>query len=145
MAASSVVDVSEVHPRPRTLWDEGRRPGRDVVALFVALLLTFAVADLLLSEGLGLLYDLVFVTLCVGAALLVRPSDFFAVGVLAPLAMLGVVLLLAVSDPAAVAEAQDGVVQATVAGLSRHALALALGYGASLGLLAVRRSFLQRR
>ncbi|UUW89778.1 DUF6542 domain-containing protein [Pimelobacter simplex] len=135
---------STAHPRPRTLWDEGRRSGRDVVSLAVALLLTATVLDLLLSDGLGLLYDLVFATLCVGAALAVRPSDFFAVGVLPPLAMFAIVLLLALSDPGSVARADDGVVQATVSGLSRHAVALVLGYGACLGLLAARRSYLQR-
>lgn len=130
--------------RARTLWDEGRRPGRDVVSLAVALLLTAAVVDLLLSEGLGLFFDLAFVTVCVGAALGVRPSDFFAVGVLPPLAMFALVVLLAFSDPGAVARADDGLVQATVSGVSHHAVALLLGYAACLGLLAVRRQVLRR-
>ncbi|GEB14293.1 hypothetical protein GUY44_21975 [Pimelobacter simplex] len=135
---------STAQPRPRTLWEEGRRPGRDVVSLAVALLLTATVLDLLLSDGLGLLFDLAFVTVCVGAALAVRPSDFFAVGVLPPLAMFAIVLLLALTDPGSVARADDNAVQATVSGLSRHAVALVLGYGACLGLLAARRSYLQR-
>ncbi len=133
-----------LHQRPRTLWEEGRQPGREVASLAVALLLTAAVVDLLLSARLGLLYDLVFVTLCVGAALTVRPRDFFTVGVLPPLAMLLVVLLLAVTEPASVAHPEDGVVQATVSGLSGHALPLMFGYGACLGLLALRRSFVRR-
>ena len=93
----------------------------------------------LLSDGLGLFYDLVFATLCVGLALAVRPSDFFPVGVFPPLAMFGVVLILAVSQPETVADPTDGVVQATVSGLSGHAVALALGYAACLAVLVVRR------
>ena len=130
--------------RPRTLWEEGRRPGREVASLAVAVLLTVTVLDLLLSAPLGLMFDLCFVTLCVGAALLVRPADFFTVGVLPPLAMLVVVLLLGISEPASVADATDGFVQATVSGLSSHALALVFGYGACLALLATRRHFLAR-
>ena len=115
-----------------------------MVSLAVALLVTAAVVDLLLTDGLGLLFDLAFVTVSVGAALGVRPSDFFAVGVLPPLAMFALVLLLAFSDPGAVARADDGVVQATVSGMSAHAVALVLGYAACLGLLAVRRQVLRR-
>lgn len=138
-------DVSStVHAWPRTLWAEGRRPAQDLVPLVVALLLTVTVVDLLLSDGLGLFYDLAFVTLCVGAALAVRPTDFFPIGVLPPLAMFLVVVLLAVSEPGAVADPRDGAVQATVSGLSAHALALVLGYAACLGPLAVRRQVLAR-
>lgn len=134
-----------LHDRPPTLWEEGRRPGREVASLMVAILLTVAVLDLLASDRLGTLYDLAFVTLCVGAALLVRPADFFTVGVLPPLSMLLVVLLLGIAEPGSVAHPADGWVQATVSGLSGHALALLAGYGACLGLLAVRRRFLVDR
>lgn len=134
-----------VRQRPRTLWEQGRRPAREVVTLAIALLMSAVVLDLLLSEGLGLFYDLVFVTLSVAAALTVRPADFFAVGILPPLAMLSVVLLLALSEPGSVAQADDGVVQATVSGLSAHAVALAGGYGLCLGLLLVRREWLRQR
>ena len=122
-----------------TIWEEGREPGNEVAALLVALLLTATVLDLLLSHPLGLFFDLAFVTLCVGAALAVRPADFFVVGVLPPLAMLATVLLLAIAEPDAVANPHDGVVQATVSGLSRHGVALVTGYFLCLGLLAVRR------
>lgn len=115
-----------------------------MITLFLALLLTATAVDLVLSEGLGLFYDLAFVTLCVGAALAVRPEEFFPVGVLPPLAMLLVVLLLGISDPGAVARPGDGFVQATVVGLSHHALALVFGYAACLVLLLARRTFLAR-
>ncbi len=131
------------HPPPRTLWEEGREPGRDVAALTFAVLLTALVVDLLLSEDLGLLFDLTFVTLCVTAALTVRPLDYFTVGVLPPIAMLATMLLLAVTEPGSVAHRTDGVVQATITGLSSHSVALVTGYLLCLGLLAVRRGFLE--
>lgn len=130
--------VGRVTSGSRTLWEEGDRPGHEVAALTVALLLTAATVDLALDGRLGLLFDLVFVTVCVAAALLVRPADFFTVGVLPPLAMLVTVVLLAVAQPASVAHAQDGVVQATVSGLSGHATALVVGYLLCLGTLALR-------
>lgn len=139
------------HPPPRggdraqrTLWEEGRTPGREVVALATAIALTALLLDVWLSADLGLLFDLVFVTVCVGAALLVRPEDFFTVGTWPPLAMVGAIALLAITDPAAVADAGDGTVQAVVSGLSTHSVALVLGYAACLALLAVRRRFEER-
>lgn len=135
---------SVLHDRPPTLWEEGRQPAHEVIALAVALLLTATVLDLVLSAGLGLFYDLAFVTICVGVALQVRPEDFFAVGVLPPLAMLLVALLLGVSEPGSIARPDDGFVQATVSGLAGHALALVFGYAACLALLGMRRSFVVR-
>lgn len=135
---------SAAQQRHRTLWEEGRRPGREVASLAVALLLTATVLDLVLSDGLGLFFDLAFVSLCVGAALAVRPRDFFLIGVLPPIAMALVVLLLGVSDRGSIARTDDGIAQAVLAGLSRHGIALALGYAACLGLLALRRSFVER-
>jgi len=125
--------------RAPTIWEEGREPGYAVASLTVAVLLTATAVDVLLSESLGLLFDLTFVTACVFAALAVRPADFFAVGVLPPLAMLGTIVLLALTDPATVAHPTDGVVQATVSGLSAHSVALVSGYLLCLGALAVRR------
>lgn len=124
--------------RSRTLWEEGDRAGHEVAALTVALLLTAMTLDLVLGGTVGLLYDLAFVTVCTAAALLVRPAEFFTVGVLPPLAMLVTVALLAVAEPGSIAHAQDGVVQATVSGLSGHAVALVIGYLTCLGVLAVR-------
>ncbi|TWG99816.1 hypothetical protein L615_002400000620 [Nocardioides sp. J9] len=134
--------MSSVRARPATLWDAGTRPAGGALRLASALIMSAAVVDLVLSDGLGLFHDLVFATVCVGLALLVRPRDFFSVGVFPPLAMLAVVLLLAIAEPGAVADERDGVVQATVSGLSSHGIALALGYGACLALLAVRRQYL---
>ena len=129
----------------RTLWESGEEPGHEVAALAIALLLTATTIDLALADRLGLLFDLAFVTVCARAALMVRPADFFTVGVLPPLAMLATVALLAVAEPAAVAHRQDGVVQATVSGLSGHAIALVIGYLLCLGVLALRNQIGGRR
>lgn len=127
---------------PRTLWEQGEEPGHEVAALAVALLLTATTIDLALADRLGLLFDLTFVTVCARAALMVRSKDFFTVGVLPPLAMLACVALLAVAQPAAIAHPQDGFVQATVSGLSGHAIALVIGYLVCLGVLALRNQVL---
>ncbi len=131
-----------MNPAP-TIWEEGREPGHQVASLTVAVLLTAAVLDLLLSSPLGLVFDLTFVTLCAVAAFTVRPTDFFAVGVLPPLAMLGAIALLAATEPATVAHPADGLVQATVSGLSAHSVALVVGYLLCLAVLAVRRQVTQ--
>ncbi len=122
----------------RTVWEEGRETGRQVVALGVALALTATVLDLLLVGRVSLFFDLCFVTLCVALALTVRPTDFFTVGVLPPLIMLGVFVLLALTRPEVIADRGDGVVQAVVSGLSHHSVALCLGYVLCLACLAVR-------
>ena len=122
----------------RTLWEEGRHPGALVVsgvavALGVAVLLQLAVGD-----RLGWFFDLVLVAVCLGAALLVRPRDFFAVGVLPPLALGTTVLVVTAVDRGAVARGSDGVLQAFVSGLAHHAVALAVAYALTLGVLGLR-------
>ena len=126
------------------MWEEGREPGREVASLTVALLMTVTVVEVGFTDHLGLLFDIVFVALCLYAALAVRPPDFFTIGVLPPLVMVGTVALLAIAEPDAVARATDGLVQATVTGLSHHSLALVAGYLLSLAILAVRRRVLSR-
>jgi len=132
-------------PASRTVWEEGAEPGREMVALGVALALTAAALDLLLTDRIGLLFDLGFVALCLGLALAVAPRDFFTVGVLPPLLMLSTFLLLAASRSQAIAQADDGVVQAVVSGLSHHSGALVTGYLLSLGVLLVRQRVLRAR
>ena len=110
----------------RTLWEEGHESGRQVAVLGVALALTSAVLDLWLFESLTLLFDICFVLLCVAIALLVRPKDFFTVGVLPPLLMVVVFTLLGATRPE------------VVAGLGHHAGALVTGYLLCLAILAIR-------
>ncbi|MEP9363866.1 DUF6542 domain-containing protein [Nocardioides sp. CN2-186] len=129
----------------RTLWEEGHEAGRQVVMLGVAVTLTVVVLDLLLVDQLGIFFDLCFVLLCIGLALLVRPSDFFTVGVLPPLLMVGVFVLLGVTRPEVIADSGDGVIQAVVSGLSHHSGALVVGYLLCLATLAVRHRVLGKR
>jgi hypothetical protein len=120
----------------RTLWEEGREPGRQVVVLGLALSLSAASLDVLLGGDIGLLYDAGFVALCVAIALLVRPADFFTAGVLPPLLMLVVFGLVAATRPHALGA--DGFGSALVSGLAGHCVALGVGYALCLGVLALR-------
>lgn len=128
----------------RTLWEEGREAGPQVVALGVAVALTVVVLDLTLVGRVSFFFDLAFVVLCVVLALAVRPTDFFTVGVLPPLIMLGVFALLAVTEPDTIAHPRDGAVQAVISGLSAHSGALAAGYVLCLATLAVRQRVVNR-
>lgn len=138
----SDVDV-QVTPAP-TVWESGREPGRDVAVLGVAVTLSAVAIDVLLSGRLSLFFDLCFVALCLFLALRVRPKDFFTVGVLPPLMMVGVFWLLAVTDRTSIARADDGVIQAVVSGLTHHSGALAAGYAVCLGCLAYRQRLLSQ-
>lgn len=121
----------------RTLWEEGRHPGRLVVGAATLALVAVVLVSLLFGR-IGLFFDLAFVTVCVAAALAVRPQDFFTVGVLPPLLLAATVTVVAIVDPAAVARAEDAVAQAVVSGLAHHAIALVIGYALTLGVLALR-------
>ena len=95
-------------------------------------------ADLVTSGSLSLFFDLCFVASCGVLAWRVHPRDFFTVGVLPPLLMLGVFTLAGLVAPGLVAHPSDGVVQAVVSGLSVHAPALVAAYALALGSLAYR-------
>ena len=129
----------------RAVWDEGREPGRAVVALGVAVALTVIVVNVAMVGRVSMFFDLWFVLLCLGLALLVRPRDFFTVGVLPPLLMVGAFVLIGAARPDVVADASDGVIQAVVSGLSHHAGALIVGYALCLGVLAIRHRVLRHR
>jgi len=126
------------HGSPTRQWWEGSTPGGEVAALSTALVLTAAAAETALVGRLGLFFDLCFILVSFGAALLVRPRDFFTVGVLPPLLMAGTMLLVALNGPRVIAAAHDGVVQAVVTGLAHHSLALFVGYAACLLTLLAR-------
>lgn len=124
--------------RARTLWEEGRRPGRQVATLSTLAALVVAWTNVGVAGELSLYFDLAFVAVCLAAALAVRPPDFFVVGVLPPLLMLATITLLAVSVRTAVADEVDSLVQAVVSGLAHHAGGLVAGYALALGVLALR-------
>lgn len=115
-----------------------------MIVLGVACTLTAVVIDLALANHLGLFFDLCFAALCLALALVVRPSDFFTVGVLPPLLMVAVFTLLGAVAPASVAHRGDSIVQAVVSGLANHAGALIIGYALCLATLAYRQRFLAR-
>ena len=127
-----------VSTAPRTLWEAGRHPGPLVVRAVVLGLALLVLADVLLDGRLGLPFDLGLVVLSVVAALWVRPSDFFTVGVLPPLLLAATVVTLVAVDRGAVAQPDDAALQAVVSGLAHHALALVVGYAATLTVLALR-------
>jgi hypothetical protein len=109
-----------------------------VVALGLALSLTVAVLDVAAGGGVGVLFDLAFVGVCVAVAMLVRPEDFFTAGVLPPLLMLTVLALVALWRPVAIAAGDHGVLSVLVTGLAHHVVALGLGYTGCLVCLAIR-------
>ena len=123
--------------RPRPAWDGDTR-GSEVAALASAVVLTVAAVEVLLVGHLRLFFDLCFVVVCLGAALMVRPRDFFTVGVLPPLLMFGTMVIVALNGPEVIAAAHDGVVQAVITGLAHHSLALFAGYAVCLVTLLAR-------
>jgi hypothetical protein len=86
----------------------------------------------------SMFFDLCFVLLCLGLALLVRPRDFFTVGVLPPLIMVVGFAILAIDRPGAIASPRDGLVQAVISGLAHHSVALVCGYALCLVTLLAR-------
>lgn len=125
-------------PQAQTAWPTGRETGRGVAALGVAMTLTIVVVNLAIVGHVSLFFDLCFVLLCLGLALLVRDTDFFSVGVLPPLMLVAVFTLLGIVSPGSIAHRDDGVVQSVVTGLATHSGALLAGYALCLGTLAYR-------
>ena len=101
--------------------------------------------DLALNSRLTLLFDIGFVLLCLAAALSVRPRDFFHVGVLPPLLLLGLITLLALVHTPWVAEPGDALVQAVVSGLAHRAGGLLAAYLLALAVLAIRQRVARKR
>ncbi len=119
-------------------WDVGREPGRQVVALGVAVTLTAVSIDLLLAGRLTLFFDLSFMALCLALSALVRRRDFFVVAVLPPVLMIAVFTFIAVVARDAIADPRDSALQASVSGVATHAVALLIGYALCLGWLGWR-------
>jgi hypothetical protein len=113
-------------------------PGSRVVRLAVLAGLVVLALDLLVMGHLSVLFDIGFVALCVAAALAVHPRDFFRVGVLPPLLLLGLITLVALVHRAWIADTNDGLVQAIVSGLAHRATGLLAAYLLVLTVLAIR-------
>lgn len=121
-----------------TLWEEGRWSGRRVTRFSMLASALLALADVLATGRLDRLFDSGFIVLCVGMALAVRPQDFFRVGVLPPMLLLGLSVLLALGHRGAIAASDDGFVQAVISGLAHHAGPLFVGYALALAVLGIR-------
>jgi hypothetical protein len=128
-----------------TLWEEGRMPGSRVDRLAVLLGLVALAPDLLIQHHLSPVFDVLFVLVCLGAALAVHPRDFFGIGVLPPLLLLGLITLVAVVHRDWVADPGDGLVQAVVSGLAHRASGLMAAYVVTLAVLATRQRMLVKR
>jgi hypothetical protein len=127
------------------LWEEGRWSGTRVTRFSVFACVLLVAIDLVISGGLGLTFDLGFVMLCLGMALAVRPEDFFNVGVLPPMLVLGICTVLGVADRSAIAPAEGGLVQSVISGLAHHSGALLIAHGSLLCVLALRHHVLGNR
>jgi hypothetical protein len=119
--------------------------GSRVMRLAVLTGLLVLALDLAIFGRPTLVFDIGFVLVCVGAALAVHPRDFFSIGVLPPLLLLGLVTLVGLVHREWIADAGDGLVQAVVSGLAHRASALLTGYLLALGILAVRQRVRMRR
>jgi hypothetical protein len=119
------------------LWD-GHTRGSEVAALATALTLSVATIEVSLVGHLRLFFDLCFVVICLVSALMVRPRDFFTVGVLPPLLMFATMVLVALNGPDVIADRHDSTVQAIITGLAHHSVALFAGYAVCLLTLLAR-------
>ncbi len=122
----------------------GDTPGSEVAALSSALVLTAATFEITMVGHLRLFFDLCFVMVCLAAGVMVRPRDFFTVGVLPPLLMFGTMVIVALNGPKVIATAHDGVVQAVITGLAHHSVALFAGYAVCLATLLARQRLTPR-
>ena len=121
-----------------TLWEEGRWSGRRVTRFSVLVSALLVGADLAATGRLERIFDSGFIVLCVGMALAIRPQDFFRVGVLPPILLLGISTLLALGHRTAIAAADDGFVQSVISGLAHHSGPLLAGYALALAVLGIR-------
>lgn len=127
-----------------TLWEEGRWSGSRVTRFSIFACVLLVSIDVAISGGLGRTFDLGFIVLCIGTALAIRPDEFFTVGVLPPMLLLGICGILAIGHRSAIAPSDDGLVQAAISGLAHHAGGLLLAHGSLLAVLAIRSKVLGR-
>jgi hypothetical protein len=127
-----------------TLWEEGHASGRRVVRLAITTGVLVTALDLLISPSLGLLFDIGFVLISVGAALMVRKQDFFMVGVLPPLLMVGLFLPIAVFGRQMLTSLDDSRAQALISALTHHSASLVIGYALCLVILVIRNQVINK-
>ncbi|MGN6783259.1 MAG: DUF6542 domain-containing protein [Marmoricola sp.] len=131
--------------RAPTVWEEGRWSGDRVTRLAVLACLLLLATDLLLGSGLGPLFGTGFVLVCIGAALAVRPGDFYRIGVLPPPLLLSTAAVGAAVARDEVAPPGDSYLQAVIGVVGAFAGPLLLGYLAAGGVVVLRYRILERR
>jgi hypothetical protein len=127
-----------------TLWEEGRWSGRRVTRFSMLVASLLVVVDLAATDRLDRIFDSGFIVLCVGMALAIRPQDFFRIGVLPPMLLLGIAAILGLGHRSAIAAADDGFVQSVISGLAHHSGPLLVGYALALAVLGIRHRVSQR-
>ncbi len=128
-----------------TIWEEGRWSPRRVTRFSVSACVLLIAIDRVVSAELGSIFDLGFVAVCATAALAIRPTDFFVVGIMPPLLLLGLFVVLGAADRGSITPADDSLIQSVISGLAHHSGALLVGYGIALAVLAVRSRVQKRR
>jgi hypothetical protein len=121
-----------------TLWEEGRWSGRRVTRFSMLVSALLVAADLALSGQLERVFDSGFIVLCVGMALAIRPADFFRIGVLPPMLLLGICVVLGLGHRSAIAAPDDAFVQSVISGLAHHSGPLLAGYALGLAVVGIR-------
>jgi hypothetical protein len=121
-----------------TLWEEGRWSGRRVTRFSMLASAVLVGVDLLVTGRLERIFDSGFIVLCVGMALAIRPQDFFRVGVLPPMLLLGISVTLGLGHRSAIAAADDAFIQSVISGLAHHSGPLLAGYALALVVLGIR-------
>ena len=128
-----------------TLWEEGRWPGTRVIRFSMFACVLFAAIDVAATGHLERFFDAGFIVLCIAMALVVRPSDFFGVGVLPPLLLGSVSVLVGIVDRGVIAPPGDSLIQSVISGLAHHSGPLMAGYVLALTVLGIRTRVLRRR
>lgn len=126
------------------MWEEGRWSGSRVTRFSIFVCSLLVLANILVTGEVDRIFDVGFVLLCLGAALAIRPTEFFNVGILPPLLILGFCVLLSIVSRDAIAASDDGFFQAVISGLAHHSGGLLAGYAVALTVLAIRTRVLRR-
>ncbi|MPZ95223.1 MAG: hypothetical protein GEU96_10005 [Propionibacteriales bacterium] len=113
-------------------------PPASVVVLALLSTSTIAVVDRGLTGRLSQFFDLSFVLVCIVAALAVRRSGLFTVGVLPPLLMGGVFAVFTVVDPGTLTADHLAFASTVLTGLAHHAAALVAGHASAVTIAVAR-------
>lgn len=131
--------------RARTIWEEGHWSGARVTRVSVLLVLVLAALDIVATHGLSAVFNVGFVGICLWMALAIRPAEFFRVGILPPMLMLGCSIVLSLMVRGQIAEDGAGFLQGVMSALAACATGLFIGYALVLGVLAIRQRVLEKR